>query len=74
MERVHPDQIEDKCDLCGTTVGIYPSGQGVIARHGRENTEVACYECNGPIGGLPVAPGAELEPFQSVWRNRRTKT
>lgn len=67
MWRVHPKQITDACDLCGTAVGIYPSGQLVIAGRGRENIEVVCHICHGPpTGPVRLAPGAESEDEQSV--------
>ena len=31
MRRIHPAQIESVCDGCGQKVGIYPSGQNIIA-------------------------------------------
>jgi hypothetical protein len=69
MHRVHPLQIERKCHGCGEVVGIYPSGQVAILRE--PDIEILCNHCH-PIGNDPVrlAPGAEVEPFQSVRAKR----
>jgi hypothetical protein len=67
MGRVHPKQIERKCDGCGEVCGIYPSGQAAIRRE--PDIEVVCNHCH-PIADDPVrlAPGAGIEPFESVRR------
>ena len=67
MKRVHPDQITGKCRTCGHDVGIYPSGQRVLREH--PDVEIVCQVCRSPGGIVLLAPGAELEPFQS--RKRR---
>jgi hypothetical protein len=64
MELVHPDQIEDKCSLCGETVGIYPSGQNAMKRY--PDIEVVCHVCETSANYSVLADGALLEPFQSV--------
>ena len=64
MARVHPDQIEMKCSDCGETVGVYPSGQQVL--RDLPDIPVVCQVCNKPAHIWAFAPGAELEPFQSV--------
>ena len=63
MERVHPEQIEAKCAKCGEVVAVYPSGQRVM----REvpDIELVCQVCMKPAKVSLLAPGAELEPFQS---------
>ena len=63
MQRVHPDQITAQCSKCGATVGVYPSGQKVM----REipGVELICQVCKQPADVTLLAPGAELEPFQS---------
>lgn len=63
MRRVHPQQITRRCALCNHEVGIYPSGQYVLQHH---DTEIVCQVCAQPTGNEPLAPGAELEPFESV--------
>ena len=64
MKVVHPDQITGKCATCGHAVGIYPSGQNVIKQH--PDTKLTCQVCKTPGRLSALAPGAELEPFQSV--------
>lgn len=64
MVRVHPRMITDKtCDDCGHQVGIYPSGQNVIRQN--QSTRIVCNHCQSPEGAQ-LAPGAAIEPFQSV--------
>jgi hypothetical protein len=67
MHKVHPQMtVEHKCDRCGEQTGIYPSGQAVIQRYGRENIEIVCDVCAGPnVVGEP-APGALGEFGQSA--------
>lgn len=64
MERVHPDQITAHCSKCREPVGVYPSGQRVM----RDNLAVSliCQVCREPGDDTLLAPGAALEPFQSV--------
>ena len=66
MTRVHPDQILGKCASCGHVVAIYPSGQLVIKQ--RPDTILTCQVCKLPGPNAALAPGAELEPFESVKR------
>jgi hypothetical protein len=67
MHKVHPQMtVEHKCDRCGEQTGIYPSGQAIIQRYGRENIEIVCDVCAGPnVIGTP-APGTFAELKQSV--------
>jgi len=64
MRRVHPDMITSLCDGCGHKVGIYPSGQRVIAAQPR--TEVRCSYCVGRADITVLAPGAIEESKQSI--------
>lgn len=67
MHRVHPRQIERPCARCGQTCGIYPSGQAALARD--PGLKIVCDECQAKAEGGAVAalaPGALLEPFESV--------
>lgn len=66
MHYVHPQQIEMPCSSCGHTVAIYPSGQLVIRSH--RDVKVICNVCQMPGEDATFAPGAELEPMQSVRR------
>jgi hypothetical protein len=66
MRRVHPRMITARCDKCHEAVGIYPSGQGVLAR--APQTLVLCSVCHTPSPHATMAPGAEVEPSESVWR------
>jgi hypothetical protein len=63
MELIHPDQIERKCNRCGHTVGIYPSGQSVLKRY--PAMEIVCQVCKPETDINILAPGAEFEPAQS---------
>lgn len=69
MRRVHPQQIESKCERCGHVVGIYPSGQLMLDVY-RDNIEVVCSVCHTPTSDAMLAPGAEIEPFQSHRKNQ----
>src|SRR5690348_14830419 len=66
MSLVHPQQDNSRvCSKCGRQVGIYPSGQAVLARH--PDTVITCNVCAGPelaVNAI-LAPGALEEPFQS---------
>ena len=64
MTRVHPDQIEAKCSGCGHVVAVYPSGQQVMKRY--PDVRLTCQICKTPGANSALAPGAALEPFQSV--------
>lgn len=64
----HPDMVTDHvCSRCGETVGIYPSGQRLLASKGKR-VDIVCEVCYGPVGQeARPAPGAEHEPAQSRW-------
>jgi len=72
MTRVHPEQITAKCSLCGEVVAVYPSGQKVMRQY--SDVRLICQVCKSDGNGkhtcgvtvTGLAPGAELEPFQSV--------
>ena len=65
MTRVHPDQITATCSVCGHVVAIYPSGQNVMKQY--PDIELVCDVCKPLDSGEDIlAPGAELEPSQSV--------
>ena len=64
MTRVYPDQITAKCAGCGHVVAVYPSGQ--IAMRQYPDIKLMCQVCRQPGPNAELAPGAELEPFQSV--------
>lgn len=64
MERVHPQQITRKCSRCGEVVAVYPSGQKAMKKY--PDIELVCNVCKPPGGLQILAPGAELEPFESV--------
>lgn len=70
MLRVHPDQITATCARCGHDVGVYPSGQRVMAEYG-DRVELVCQVCHYPGRHAEPAPGAESEPFQSRWKTKR---
>jgi hypothetical protein len=69
MRVVHPEQITARCSFCGEEVGVYPSGQWVM----REipDVQLICQVCSWPGPAAKLAPGAELEPMQSVWKEPR---
>lgn len=71
MHRVHPDQIEAHCGRCGEVVGVYPSGQKVLRE--MPDVELVCQVCQPPSGLQILAPGAELEPLQSIASSRSTR-
>lgn len=64
MVVVHP-QMDRKhiCSRCQAPVGIYPSGQSVMARF--RNTTIICQMCATPALGV-LAPGVKIELQQSV--------
>lgn len=64
MKLVHPDQVTATCHGCGHVVAVYPSGQQVMKQH--PDTRLTCQICKMPGANAALAPGAELEPFQSV--------
>lgn len=64
MERMHPNQIVSKCATCGHDVAIFPSGQLVLQRW--SNVTVTCSVCKSPGSSAKLAPGANVEPFETV--------
>jgi len=70
MLLVHPDQISLNCSRCQAVVGVYPSGQNIIRLYGKR-VEIICSHCDTTQPGTPrlLAPGAEIEPFQSQRRD-----
>lgn len=45
----HPNQDNSRtCDTCGATVGIYPDGQDIIKKFGKENVKLTCQVCKLP--------------------------
>ncbi|MET3995059.1 hypothetical protein ABID65_006725 [Bradyrhizobium sp. S3.9.2] len=64
MKRVHPKQIEATCSACGHVVGVYPSGQRIMAQY--PEIKLVCQVCKQPGTDAQLAPGARLEPFQSM--------
>jgi hypothetical protein len=67
MLLVHPDMVVEACSGCGERVGVYPSGQAVIARYRR--VKILCHVC-APVDlvGSQLAPGALAEVGQSIWK------
>lgn len=63
MKRVHPKQIEATCARCGHVVAVYPSGQQIMKQY--PTVVLVCQVCKEPGPDAELAPGAELEPFQS---------
>jgi hypothetical protein len=72
MHFKHPDQITRVCERCGQDVGVYPSGQEVLAEYpGAEIICDVCYQGTGSEFGPPaVAPGAKAEA-EELWRKQR---
>ena len=68
MLLVHPQMVERRCGQCFERVGIYPSGQMVLGVY--PDTVIVCHRCAGAVVGTLV-PGAELEPYQSMYRDER---
>jgi len=65
MHRVHPRQDNSRvCAACSEQVGIYPSGQALLRRD--PTIRIICDVCRGPADIEILAPGAEIEPFESV--------
>ncbi|HEX3412853.1 MAG TPA: hypothetical protein VHT00_14130 [Stellaceae bacterium] len=64
MIKMHPKQITGKCAECGHDVGIYPSGQRVLMEV--KNVRIVCQVCAKPHDVRLLAPGALLEPFESM--------
>jgi hypothetical protein len=68
----HPDMVTDRvCPRCGETVGIYPSGQRLLAKKGNR-VDLICEVCYGPVDdeARPL-PGVERERAESRWLNAR---
>jgi hypothetical protein len=64
MHRVHPRQDNSRvCAACGEQVGIYPSGQAMLAAD--PSIRLICDVCRTPADITFLAPGAEREPFES---------
>lgn len=61
----HPDMTTDhRCSRCGAVLGLYPSGQRVLAKYGKR-VDLVCHVCHGPpVNGIP-APGAVREMRES---------
>jgi hypothetical protein len=70
MHRIHPRQDNSRaCVTCGVQVGIYPSGQAMLRQD--PTTRIICHVCyasHEPSDIEMLAPGAELEPFESKER------
>jgi len=66
MRVVHPQQITSRCNLCNELVGIYPSGQRIMAAH--PDVELICERCHNPrdVDVHYAAPGALEERAESV--------
>lgn len=67
MQRVHPKQDESRvCSVCGSQVGIYPSGQRIIKAE--PWTVILCNHCydDGGLATEILVPGAIDEPWESV--------
>lgn len=64
MKRVHPQMTTDKeCSVCHHAVGIYPSGQRVLAAI--VDIPIVCDVCRPDCDIAVLAPGAERERFKS---------
>jgi hypothetical protein len=67
MHRVHPMQDDSRrCSHCNERVGIYPSGQHMLRAD--PTLRIVCQICHerlGPADVSVLAPGAEMEPFES---------
>lgn len=63
MELVHPlMNREHCCERCGEILGLYPTGQAILAKYGRERIELVCNRCLRPdIAILPETAFAEME-------------
>jgi len=64
MRRVHPQQITSTCHGCGHVVAVFPSGQHIMKQH--PDTRLTCSVCKTPGPNAALAPGAAIEPFQTV--------
>ena len=65
MLRVHPlTDFSHQCSKCKEPVGIYPSGQAVMAKH--KTVVLVCNRCADPTGAT-LAPGALEEGKESMW-------
>lgn len=76
MALVHPDMVERLCDTCGHKIGVYPSGQAVLAQHSEHDLTLVCQVCQPPGANAIVTPDALEEAQRSVrrsqtrWRDR----
>jgi hypothetical protein len=68
MVVIHPAQTTLHCRRCSAPVGLYPSGQRVIARYGADRVDVVCQVCQFPGPDAMPAPGARAELGQSARR------
>ena len=69
MKRVHPKMdTTHRCSKCGERVGVYPSGQRVLAAFGEDAISVVCNACTGNTwyAAAVLAPGALQEKKESV--------
>lgn len=75
MHRVHKRMTTDTCDKCHETVGVYPSGQTVIAEAKRPNVQLICEICHlgEPADIMILAPGAIRERNESIPIHNDTK-
>ena len=60
----HPNMTTGLCSRCGEVLGVYPSGQRVLARYGKR-VDLVCEVCHGPVGDAQPAPGAARELGES---------
>lgn len=54
MQKIHPlMSLAEYCERCGAPLGVYPSGQRILAEKGREHIELVCNRCApSPVVGL----------------------
>lgn len=66
MQRLHPRQDNSRvCSKCNEAVGIYPSGQAVLAQ--RPDAQLICNACypQNAADVVALAPGALQEARES---------
>lgn len=69
MERVHPEQITDKCARCGEVVAVYPSGQRIMRETAMlGGVELVCHICRPSAAMMVPVPGALDEAKESKRR------
>jgi hypothetical protein len=67
MRRVHPHMDDNHfCSECSERLGIYPSGQDVIRQF--PDIKIVCQKCIPAADLFRLAPGAEDERNESVWK------